>query len=62
MTRHNKKKSRAKLLRSLYIWHRYIGISTAIFVIVLTFTGLVLNHTDELELDAAYVQSDFLLD
>lgn len=62
MTRHNKKKSRAKLLRSLYIWHRYIGISTAIFVIVLTFTGLVLNHTDELELDAAYVQSDFMLD
>ena len=62
MTRYNKHKSRAKLLRSLYIWHRYIGISTAIFVIVLTFTGLVLNHTDELELDAAYVQSDFMLD
>ena len=62
MTRHNKKKSRAKLLQSLYIWHRYIGISTAIFVIILAFTGLVLNHTDELELDAAYVQSDFMLD
>jgi hypothetical protein len=62
MTRHNKHKSRAKLLRSLYIWHRYIGISTAIFVIVLTFTGLLLNHTDELELDAAYVQSDIMLD
>ena len=62
MTRHNKNKSRAKLLRSLYIWHRYIGISTAIFVIVLSFTGLVLNHTDELELDAVYVQSEALLD
>jgi hypothetical protein len=62
MTHHNKKKSRAKLLRSLYIWHRYIGISTAIFVIVLAFTGLVLNHTDELELDAVYVQSEALLD
>ena len=62
MTRHHKKKSRAKLLRSLYIWHRYIGISTAIFVIVLTVTGLLLNHTDELKLDAAYVQSDMLLD
>ncbi|MDH3831886.1 MAG: PepSY domain-containing protein [Gammaproteobacteria bacterium] len=62
MTRHNKKKSRARLLRSLYIWHRYIGISTAIFVIILSFSGLVLNHTDELNLDAAYVQSDLLLD
>jgi len=50
------------LLRSLYIWHRYIGISTAVFVIVLTVTGLVLNHTDELKLDSSYVQSDLLLD
>ena len=62
MTRHHKNKSRAKLLRSLYIWHRYIGISTALFVIVLTATGLVLNHTGALKLDSAYVQSDLLLD
>jgi len=62
MTRHHKKKSPARLLRSLYIWHRYIGISTAVFVIILTVTGLVLNHTDELELDSSYIQSDLLLD
>ncbi|HAJ91247.1 MAG TPA: hypothetical protein DCO71_01265 [Gammaproteobacteria bacterium] len=62
MTRHHKKKSPARLLRSLYIWHRYIGISTAVFVIVLTLTGLALNHTDELKLDSSYVQSDLLLD
>jgi hypothetical protein len=62
MTRHPKNKSSARLLRSPYIWHRYFGISTAVFVIVLTITGLVLNHTDELQLDASYVQSDLLLD
>ena len=62
MTRHPKKKSRAKLLRSLYIWHRYIGISSAVFVIVLTVTGLALNHTDELKLDSSYIQSEHLLD
>ena len=62
MTRHHKQKSPARLLRSLYIWHRYIGISTAVFVIVLTVTGLVLNHTDELKLDASYIESDLLLD
>ena len=62
MTRHPRKKPRAKLLRSLYIWHRYMGISTAVFVIILTVTGLLLNHTDELKLDANYVQSDVLLD
>ena len=61
MTRHHKQKSPARLLRSLYIWHRYIGISTALFVIVLTVTGLLLNHTDELELDSSYIQSDLLL-
>jgi len=62
MTRHHRKKSPARLLRSLYIWHRYIGISTALFVIVLTITGLALNHTDELALDSSYIQSDLLLD
>lgn len=62
MTRHHKHKSPARLLRSLYIWHRYIGIGTALFVIVLTITGLLLNHTDELDLDSSYIQSDVLLD
>jgi len=62
MTRHHKQGAPARLLRSLYIWHRYIGIAAAIFVIVLTLTGLLLNHTDELKLDSSYVQSDHLLD
>ena len=62
MTRHHKQQSPARLLRSLYIWHRYIGIAAAVFVIVLTVTGLVLNHTDELKLDSSYIQSDLLLD
>jgi hypothetical protein len=62
MTHHPKKKSPARLLRSLYIWHRYIGISAAVFVIVLMITGLLLNHTDELQLDSSYIQSDLLLD
>lgn len=61
MTRHHKKKPGARLLRSLYIWHRYFGISAAMFVLVLSISGLLLNHTEELELDSAYIQSDFLL-
>jgi len=62
MTRHKRKKSPAKLLRSLYIWHRYIGLAAAVFVILLTVTGLVLNHTDELLLDSQHVGSGLLLD
>jgi hypothetical protein len=61
MTRH-KKKPPVKLLRSLFIWHRYIGLAAALFVVILALTGLVLNHTDELGLDARHVQSDTLLD
>ena len=62
MTRSHRDKSRARLLRSLYIWHRYMGLFAALFVIVLTVTGLALNHTDELGLDSSTVQSDTLLD
>jgi hypothetical protein len=61
MTRHHKK-PRAKLLRSLYIWHRYIGLATALFIIILSFTGLALNHTEEIGLDSTYVSSTALLD
>ena len=62
MTRHPRKKPRAKLLRSLYIWHRYIGLTTAAFVITLSVTGLALNHTEQLDLDSTHVESELLLD
>jgi len=62
MTRHPRKKSRARLLRSLYIWHRYIGLAAAAFVIILAVTGLALNHTEELELDTTHMRSELLLD
>jgi uncharacterized iron-regulated membrane protein len=58
-THHNK--PRTKLLRSLYIWHRYMGLAAALFVIILTVTGLALNHTEELGLDSTSIQSDALL-
>lgn len=61
MTR-NRSKARAKLLRSLYIWHRYLGLTASLFVIVLAITGLALNHTEELELDSSNVNSSTLLD
>jgi hypothetical protein len=62
MSRHKRKPARAKLLRSLFIWHRYIGLASAFFVILLTLTGLLLNHTDDLALDSRHVQSASVLD
>ena len=62
MTRHPKSRSRTKLLRSLYLWHRYIGLSAALFVMVLSATGLALNHTESLHMDSTHIQSELLLD
>jgi len=60
MSRH--KKPRIKKLRSMYNWHRYIGVSAALLVVILAITGLMLNHTGELQLDSHYVSNDWLLD
>lgn len=60
MTRH--KRSRIKQLKSVYQWHRYIGITAALFVILLSVTGIMLNHTEDLKLDEHHVQSPWLLD
>jgi len=62
MTRHPKQKSAGRRLRSLYLWHRWIGLTAAAFVIVLSLTGLALNHTGEMALDSRYVDSPVLLD
>jgi len=49
-------------LKSLYVWHRWVGLVAALFVIVLAGTGLALNHTEELQLDARHVRTAWLLD
>ena len=59
MTHHKKRRIK---LRSLYLWHRYAGVTAALFVILLAGTGLLLNHTDDLRLDQRHVQNDWLLD
>ena len=43
-------------------WHRWAGIVSALFVVMLVITGIMLNHTDVLNLDEAYVQNSHLLD
>lgn len=43
-------------------WHRWLGITVALFVLMLAVTGLLLNHTEPLRLDKKYVDSEWLLD
>ncbi len=51
------KNSTGLLLR----WHRYLGLTAAIFVLLLVISGWLLNHTEALALDKRYVQSNWLL-
>ncbi len=49
-------------IKSLYLWHRYVGLTTALFVILLASSGIALNHTDGFALEKRYVQNRWLLD
>jgi hypothetical protein len=58
MTRH--KRHRPKL-RSLYQWHRYPGLAVALLAVLLSITGVMLNHTEQLKLDQRQVHHRWLL-
>ncbi len=46
----------------LHIWHRYVGVLSAILVIILSVTGLFLNFNDQLKLDDRHITSRWLLE
>lgn len=46
----------------LRLWHRRIGLTAALFAVLLSGTGVLLNHTEDLQLDSRFVTSDLVLD
>lgn len=48
--------------RTLRLWHRRIGLTAAAFVLVLSVTGLLLNHSGALNLDKIKVENSWILD
>lgn len=56
------KKNNHQVWRFLYKLHCYIGISSAIVLIMLSITGIALNHTEDLELDSQMIATPSLLD
>lgn len=56
-----KKKNQSPQKRSVFQWHRQIGLAVSLLVIILSTTGILLNHTEEFELDSSHVKSEFLL-
>ncbi len=47
MTRHKQNK---RLLGSIFRWHRYLGLLIVLVIPLLTISGIMLNHTDDLRL------------
>lgn len=45
----------------LHKWHRRIGLLASIFIIFLVFTGIVLQHSDELGLPTSHLTNTWLL-
>ncbi len=60
---HNKPKKKKKKFnaKSTRHWHRYLGFIVSGFALILSFTGIMLNHTEYFNLDSRYVNSDKIL-
>ena len=56
--RHKKK---PRFIQKIVQAHRIVGMVSAVFVLLLAVTGMLLNHTDALGLDRRYVQSRAML-
>ena len=48
-------------LRSLYLWHRWIGGLAAPLLVLLVLSGIGLNHVEGLRLEHRYLTSPYLL-
>ena len=56
------KRARTSPWALLYKFHRYTGLIVAVVILILAVTGIVLNHTDDLELDKQFIKSAGILD
>lgn len=45
----------------LFQWHRRSGVAAALIIVLVTLTGIALNHTGLFKLDRSYPQSEWLL-
>jgi hypothetical protein len=57
MTRSSRKKP-----FPFFVWHRRLGLLSLLLMIILAITGIMLNHTEALNMDEITIESDSLLD
>lgn len=58
----HRKRTRRIRWHSVYLWHRYMGLTAAAFVVILAVTGITLNHTETWGMDSRKIYSELLLD
>ncbi|MBK6288982.1 MAG: hypothetical protein IPF49_15370 [Gammaproteobacteria bacterium] len=51
---------RARLVGQLWRWHRRAGLLAALFLLLMSLSGIVLNHGDDLALEQRFVASAWL--
>jgi hypothetical protein len=44
-----------------FLWHRRIGLFAMVLVLILAITGIMLNHTERLNLDNTFINNSLLL-
>lgn len=53
--------SKSRNRRAFYRWHRRLGVVSALFVLLLCVTGILLNHTHGFRLASHYISSPVVL-
>lgn len=46
---------------TIFLWHRRIGLAALVLIIILSLTGIALNHTEKFKLDETYINTSWLL-
>ena len=49
------------LRRLILLWHRWLGLASVPFVVLLVVTGVLLERTEQLQFDQRYVAAEWLL-
>ncbi len=57
-----KKNLRTKITKQFRPWHRSLGIISALFILLMAVTGILINHSNHLSVDTAHVEQKWLLD
>ena len=47
--------------RLILAWHRWMGLGAALFLVILSITGLALNHTEKLGLNQITIHNELIL-